>query len=81
MQGNPTGHYELSLVLQTDAMMASKLLELAVDEGACLNWRNMQYKGKVTHSGYGAPEEWGHKVPTAGTLRWVPESRSHAFIW
>eukprot|EP00892_Ulva_mutabilis_P003500 jgi/Ulvmu1/1521/UM011_0251.1 len=69
---NPTGHYELSLHIQHQRMLAIRLKDQAEKEGSAVTWKNVLYERTTQSirfpSRAGPPEDWAGSIPIHGHL-------------
>ncbi|KAK3267050.1 hypothetical protein CYMTET_24366, partial [Cymbomonas tetramitiformis] len=65
---NPTGCFNLNLQVQTDRLVAQRLVESALYEGGARSWRNVTFDGTKLYTKMGAPSEWVRGVPQKGML-------------
>ncbi|KAK3238336.1 hypothetical protein CYMTET_51644, partial [Cymbomonas tetramitiformis] len=66
--GNPTGHYELNLAVQNNRLALNLLVEMALLEGDCYNWRNIARESQLVHFDYAAPAAWVGNLPEDGIV-------------
>ncbi|KAL0041640.1 hypothetical protein WJX79_010316 [Trebouxia sp. C0005] len=65
---NPTGHYELDLVLPCHRAAAQRLVDAAAAEGEQPTWRNLVWEDLQVPSSAGPPEQWAGIIPTRGAV-------------
>ncbi|KAL0042382.1 hypothetical protein WJX77_010805 [Trebouxia sp. C0004] len=65
---NPTGHYELDLVLPCHRAAVQRLVDAAAAEGEQPTWRNLVWEDLQVPSSAGPPEQWAGIIPTRGAV-------------